>query len=71
MDRHVDVIVSFYTTMEQACSVNTYLNKTWNVNKIIGSGTFRGTGTPCETSNMKLHLNDRECEACGHGPVPD
>ena len=58
MDRHVDVIASFYTTMEQACSVNIYLNQTWNAYKIIGSCTFRGTGTTCEISNIKLHLND-------------
>jgi hypothetical protein len=58
MDRHVDVIASFYTTMEQACSENIYLNQTWNAHKIIGSRTFRGTGTICEISNIKLHLND-------------
>jgi len=41
-DRHVDVIASFYTTMEQACSVDIYSNKTWNAHKIIGSRTFQG-----------------------------
>jgi hypothetical protein len=57
-DRHVDVIASFYTTMEHACSVN--MHKTWKAHKIIDCLKIRGAVTTGEISNIKLHLNEQE-----------